>query len=153
MYCARDAPKIRPMRFLLRLIAGLTLVSFIGTVGLVIRFYQRGGVLPLIHAGSFGVITVVGFVGWLITLVVGPPAVVLLWKLRDVGRVASVLFWGNICLYYVLCWCLTLVHNPRAFNWAALFAAILNLVPIVLLLSARAQQVCGVQTMPSDTAS
>ena len=84
------------MRFLLRLIAGLTLVSFIGTVGLVMRFYQRGGVLPLIHAGSFGVITVVGFVGWLITLVVGPPAVVLLWKLRDVGRVASVLFWGNI---------------------------------------------------------
>jgi hypothetical protein len=81
------------MRFLLRLIAGLTLVSFIGTVGLVIRFCQRGGVLPLIHAGSFGVITVVG---WPITLVVGPPAVVLLWKLRDVGRVASVLFWGNI---------------------------------------------------------
>jgi hypothetical protein len=55
--------------------------------------------VSLAHSGAFGILTIAG---WLITLVVGPPAAVLLWKQNDAGRIASIIVWGSICLYYLL---------------------------------------------------
>jgi hypothetical protein len=76
------------MRILLRLIAGFTFLSVIGTILFVIGTWLRGGMVSLVHSGAFGVLTIAG---WLITLVVGPPAAVLLWKQNDAGRIASII--------------------------------------------------------------
>jgi hypothetical protein len=40
--------------------------------------------------------------GWLITLTVGPPAVLLLWWRHEVGHILGIFLYGNICLYYLL---------------------------------------------------
>ena len=80
---------IESMRILFRLVAGFTFLSVIGTLVLVIVIWQRGGMLYLAHSGPFGILTLGG---WVITLVIGPPAVVLLWKQKDAGILLRLLF-------------------------------------------------------------
>jgi hypothetical protein len=100
---------------------------------------------PLISTGAFGLLTALG---WLITLVVGPPAVVLLWRQRDAGRRASIAFWGSICVYYLLG--LTFFRTPATQYGYTFLYIICSMVPLALLISPRAKMACRSPTMPSN---
>jgi hypothetical protein len=133
------------MRILLRLIAGFTFLSVIGTLLLVIRIWHWGGMLSLVHSGSFGILTIAG---WVITLVVGPPAVVLLWRQNDAGRIAAIIVWASICLYYLFF--VVLFRNPNALYGQMTFDIAGSAVLVVFLLSSRARQACQAQHLPID---
>jgi hypothetical protein len=133
------------MRILLRLIAGFTFLSVIGTLLLVIRIWHWGGMLSLVHSGSFGILTIAG---WVITLVVGPPAVVLLWKQNYSGRIAAIIVWASICLYYLFF--VVLFRNPNALYGQMTFDIAGSAVLVVFLLSSRARQACQAQHLPID---
>jgi hypothetical protein len=131
------------MRIILRLIAAVTLLSVIATLVFVLAFWRRGGMLPLVSTGPFGLLTALG---WLITLVVGPPAVVLLWKQNNAGRIASIIFWASICLYYVLG--LAFFRTP-ATRYGSVFLCIMgSMIPLALLVSRQAKIACKSRTMP-----
>jgi hypothetical protein len=134
------------MRIVLRLIAVVTLLSVIATLMLVLGFWQRGGILPLVRTGPFGLLTAIG---WLITLVVGPPAVVLLWRRNDAGRRASIIFWGSICVYYLLC--LAFFRTPHTLYGSMSLCILGSMVLLALLVSPQAQLACISRTMPSGT--
>jgi hypothetical protein len=133
------------MRILLRLIAGFTFLSVVGTLILVIRIWHWGGMLSLVRSGSFGILTIAG---WVITLVVGPPAVVLLWKQNDAGRIAAIIVWGSICLYYLLF--AVLFRNPNMLYGQITFDIVGSAVLVVVLLSSRARLACQAQPLPID---
>jgi hypothetical protein len=133
------------MRILLRLIAGFTLLSVIGTLVLVIGIWQRGGMLSLAHLGSFGILTVAG---WVITLVVGPPAAVLLWKQNDAGRIAAIVVWASVCLYYLFC--AALFRNPNTLSGKMTFDIAGSAVLVFFLLSSRARQACQTRHLSMD---
>jgi hypothetical protein len=86
------------MRILLRLIALYTAASVIATVFLIVRITFRGGLHYLLHEGSFGVLTIAG---WIATLAIGPPAAVFLWKRKRTGLILGFVAWTAVCLYYV----------------------------------------------------
>jgi hypothetical protein len=133
------------MRIVLRLIAGVPLLPVIATLVFVLQFWRRGGMLPLVSTGPFGLLTALG---WLITLVVGPPAVVLLWRKNDAGRRASIMFWGSICLYYLLG--LAFFRTPATRYGSTFLCIIVSMVPLALLVSPQAKIACRSRTMPLD---
>jgi hypothetical protein len=133
------------MRILLRLIAGFTLLSVIGTLVLVMGIWQRGGMLSLAHGGTFGILTIAG---WAITLLVGPPAVFLLWKQNDAGRIAAIIVWASVCLYYLFC--AALFRNPNTLHGKMAFDLAGSAVLVFFLLSSRARQACQAQHLPID---
>ena len=119
------------MRNLLRLVAAYTAASVLTTVVFILNMWHRGGLPYLLHSGAFGVLTIAG---WAVTLVVGPPAFVLLWKRENGGRILSVIVWASVCLYYVsgaLVW-----HGRPSFPMVG--SAILT----ILLLLPAARRAC-----------
>ena len=133
------------MRILLRLVAGFTFLSVIGMLVLVIGVLHRGAMSSLAHSGSFGILTIAG---WVITLVVGPPAVVLLWKQRNAGRIAASIVWASVCLYYLFF--VTLFRNPNALYGKMAYNIAGSAVLVFFLLSSRARQACQAQHLSID---
>jgi hypothetical protein len=52
----------------------------------------------LFHGGTFGALTIAG---WIATLVLGPPAAVLLWNRQNLGRILAAICWAIVCAYYI----------------------------------------------------
>ena len=86
------------MRILLRLFALYTAGSVVATVFLIVRITLRGGLPYLLRDGSFGVLTITG---WIATLAIGPPAALLLWRRKRTGLVLGFAMWASVCIYYV----------------------------------------------------
>jgi hypothetical protein len=124
------------MRILLRLVAGFTLLSVVGTLLLIGTFWHRGTMPLLLQSGAFGLLTVAG---WLLTLVAGIPAVVLLWRPTDLGRIAAAITWSSIGLYYVANLMMSnhFGTNIRVFVYIAVCGAL-----VVLVLSPQARRAC-----------
>jgi uncharacterized membrane protein YeaQ/YmgE (transglycosylase-associated protein family) len=122
---------------MLRLIAVWTLLTVLATLALVLGFWLRGAILPMLRSGLFGLLTALG---WFITLVIGPPAVALLWQRRDAGRVATIVLWISICLYYLLS--LLFFRTPSTQYGYAFVCIIGSMVPVVLLISPKAKGAC-----------
>jgi hypothetical protein len=129
--------KLLIMRIVLRLLAAWTFFSFIETLGFVVGIWKRGGISWLVGTSPFTHLTALG---WLITLVIGPPAVVLLWRQREAGRRASIVFWGSICLYYLLC--LTFFRTSGTRYSYTLFSIFCSLILLALLFSPQAKTAC-----------
>jgi hypothetical protein len=132
------------MRILLRLVAGFTLLSVVGTLLLVGATWHRGTMPLLLQSGAFGFLTVAG---WFLTLVAGGPAVVLLWRPTDLGRIAAAITWGSIGLYYAIN--LMMSHHfgsnyIRVFVYIAVCGAL-----VALVLSPQARRACRPNNSPS----
>jgi hypothetical protein len=133
------------MRILLRLLAVWTLLSVLATLLFVARVWKMGGIAWVLGTSPFAYLTALG---WLITLAVGPPAVILLWRQREAGRRACIAFWGTICLYYLLS--LTFFSSQSTqygFTAASIFWSV---VPVALLVSPQAKIACGSRKRPPD---
>jgi hypothetical protein len=125
------------MRILLRLVAVFTLLSVVGTLFLVGAIWHRGAIPLLLQSGTFGFLTVAG---WFLTLVAGGPAVVLLWRPTNLGRIAAAITWSSIGLYYAIN--LTMSHSfggnyIRVFIYIAVCGAL-----VALVLSPQAREAC-----------
>jgi hypothetical protein len=86
------------MRIVLRLIAVVAALSVIGTAMFILGFGMRGlqGVLA---SGLFGAITIAG---WVTTFVAGSIAAVQLFRPRESGRIAALVLFGSMLLYYLV---------------------------------------------------
>jgi hypothetical protein len=87
------------MRIFLRLVAGYTFLTVLFTIELLVHIWQRGGFPLLLKSGFFGI---AAFIGWAITIFAGVPAAVLLWRLRNSGRIVTAIVLGSTGLYYSL---------------------------------------------------
>lgn len=123
------------MRLLIRIVSGLAAVSVVGTLWFVAAFASRGGLGALLLSGLLGGLT---FVGWLITLVVGPVAAIQLWRFRESGRRAGIVLFGFGFVYYVVG--LLVLRAPGASIVQIVAAAAVFAVPVLLLLSRRARR-------------
>ena len=85
------------MKLLLRVISVLTVIAILWTLLFVIRFYLAGGIPVLMTDMRVALPTMFG---WLMTLLLGPFAAVQLWRLRNSGRVATLLLVTYSILYY-----------------------------------------------------
>lgn len=85
------------VRIALRSIAVLTALAVVMTVALALQFLTKDRIGALLSIGVFGLLTLTG---WLLTVLVGPFAVVQLWRLRPSGRRATALLAGFAVLYY-----------------------------------------------------
>ena len=125
------------MRIVLRLLAAWTFFSVFKTLVFVVGIWKRGGIAWLVGTSPFTHLTALG---WLITLVIGPPAVVLLWRQREAGRRASIVFWGSICLYYLLG--LTFFRTSGTRYGYTFFSIFCSLILLALLFSPKAKTAC-----------
>ena len=128
------------MRIVLRLLAAWTFFSVMKTLVFVLGIWKRGGISWLVGTSSFTHLTALG---WLITLVIGPPAVVLLWRQREAGRRASIVFWGSICLYYLLG--LTFFRTSGTRYGYTFFSIFSSLILLAFLFSPQAKTACRLQ--------
>jgi hypothetical protein len=85
------------MKVILRFISIITSLAVLWTVFFVIRYYKYGGMSRMIVNIGIALPTILG---WLLTLVLGPFAAVQLWRLRNGGRVATMLLVAYAILYY-----------------------------------------------------
>lgn len=128
------------MRILLRIIAVIIAVAVIFTVKLAWRFWHLGGLKTLIPTGTFGWITMFG---WLIALALGPFAAVQLWRLRETGRITSLLLLGYATLYYGMGWAFVREPIPNNYAPAWLTRIGFNVLLAAALLSASARRACS----------
>jgi uncharacterized membrane protein YuzA (DUF378 family) len=125
------------MRVLFRLISGFSFFTVIGTLLLVLGMWLRGGIPFLAHSGALGALTIAG---WLITLIVGPPAVVLLWKQKNLGRIASAILWASIGLYDLAG--VAFFRGPGALVGRISYQIIGCTGLVIFLLSPKARRAC-----------
>ena len=128
---------VASMRVLFRLISGFSFFTVIGTLMLILGMWLRGGIPSLVHSGALGALTIAG---WLITLIVGPPAVVLLWKQKNLGRIASAILWASIALYYVAC--VAVFRSPGALVGRMSYQILGCTGLVIFLLSPKARRAC-----------
>ena len=126
------------MPLLLKSIAAVAATSVAFTLLLVILILGRGGFRPLLNAGVFGVVTLLG---WVVGLTFGPLATVHLWQLRERGRIAALILFGYGFLYYLAgyFW----LRALEASSTQILAATIAHLVPVLILASPQARRVCS----------
>ena len=126
------------MPLLLKCLATVAATSVAFTVALVVLIIGRGGFRPLLNAGVFGVVTLLG---WVVGLTFGPLATVGLWRLQQRGRIAGLILFGYGFLYYVAgyFW----LRAPGAPSGQIIAAAIAHLVPLLILASPQARRVCS----------
>jgi hypothetical protein len=123
---------------LLKSIAAVAATSVAFTLLLVVLIIGRGGFTPLLNAGVFGVVTLLG---WVVGLTFGPLATVQLWRLHERGRIAALILFGYGFLYYVAgyFW----LRSPEASSTQIVAAAIAHLVPVLILASPQAKRACS----------
>jgi hypothetical protein len=125
------------MRIFLRVVAGYTFLTVLFTINLLIHIWQRGGFPLLLKSGFLGIAT---FIGWAITIFAGVPAAVLLWRLRDSGRIATAIVLGNIGLYYLLG--LVFFRKPQSSTGELLAGVVFSGALVWGILSPAAARAC-----------
>jgi hypothetical protein len=104
---------------------------------LIWRMALLGGIGELSRSGVLGLATIVG---WLLTLSVGPFAVVQLWRLRENGRKSSLLLSAFAFAYYAAG---LLFFRGHSAETAKIVVPILgNLLLSVLLVSSPVRRLC-----------
>jgi hypothetical protein len=96
-----------------------------------------GGIGELGRSGAFGLTTILG---WLLTLSVGPFAVVQLWRLRESGRRSSLLLSAWAFVYYAAG--MLFFRGPGAETAKIAVPIVGNLLLSVLLVSSPVRRVC-----------
>jgi hypothetical protein len=132
------------MRVLFRLLSVYLFFTLIGTFTVVVRMWSRGAITSLTHSGAIGILTIAG---WLITFIAGAPAVVLLWKQKNAGRIAAAVMWASICFYYVAC--AVLFHSLESLRGRASIYMLGSAALVFLLLSSKARQACKQPSLPT----
>jgi len=135
------------MHLFLRLVAGYTFLTVLLTIRLLIRIWQYHGFLTLLRTGSFGIAS---FVGWAITILGGVPAAVLLWRMRNSGRIATAIVLGSIGLYYLLG--LAFFRKPQSSIGPILFGIIFSGALVSVVLSPAAARACKSTDYPGGSA-
>ena len=131
------------MRIILRVLAIYIGLNVPFTVRFVWRAWHMDGYRTLIATGAFGWITIFG---WIITVIVGSFAGVQLWRLREIGRVTSLIVFGFAALYYAAG--PLLLREPIT---PALWLRIgFNVLLVAALSLPSARRICSKQPTPND---
>lgn len=125
------------MPIVLKSIAATAAVSVVFTIWLMLAIVSARGVRPLLAAGALGILTIAG---WMVTLVVGPIATVQLWRQRESGRRAGLVFFSFGVVYYAagFLW----LRSPEAQSAQVVAAAIAYAVPAAILATPAARRAC-----------
>jgi hypothetical protein len=128
------------MRTILRIIAVVFALSALATLFMAWSFWRHGDMKVLAASGVFGWAT---FLGWVLTVTLGPYAAVQLWRLRSTGRTSAVVLMAYGFSYNLLGW---LPNRPQAKAHTLLLAAAWDLLIALLLLLPSARKACSVQS-------
>jgi uncharacterized membrane protein YhaH (DUF805 family) len=126
------------IRFVLRGIAIGTALAVVLTVALAFEFVANGRIGALFSIGVFGVLTLTV---WILTVLVGPFAVVQLWRLRPSGRRATALLTAFTTVYYASG--LVFFRGPGTQVAVVVCMAVISAAASVFLLSGPARVQCG----------
>jgi len=122
------------MRIVLRVIALLVAISVFNTVWFILWFAPRMG--ALMRSGTLSTMTLIG---WAVTLTFGPFAAVELFRLRNRGRIAALILFLSILLYYIF----GLISFHQHANIPAITAFIVVLIGLIaVLLLPAAERAC-----------
>lgn len=126
------------MHILLQIIAATAAISVVFTIWLILLLVSTRGIPALLGAGALGVMT---FVGWAVTLILGPFTAVQLWRLKESGRIAGLILFACGALYYLagLLW----LRAPEAQSGQIVVAVIAYTVPVVILALPSARRACS----------
>jgi hypothetical protein len=123
------------MRILLRFVAGFTLLSVVFTVKLILGMWHSGVMAALIQSGRTGALTIAG---WVITILVGLPSAILLWRQREPGRIGTIIVWASVCLYYLI----FLILSPELLHGRLTFYLVGSAALVALLSTPKVRQAC-----------
>ena len=126
------------MRIVLRIVALVSAFTVLGTIWFIVAVPGIRNAIAFATSGAFGALTALG---WVVSLVAGPIAAVQLWRLRPDGRRAAIAVFGYGFAYYVLG--LLIFRDPAAPLFPILLAVISFGIPLAIVLSKRARQVCS----------
>jgi hypothetical protein len=125
------------VRIVLRVIAIWISIQIAYSILLIWRIASLGGIGELSRSGVLG-LTI--FLGWLLTLFVGPFAVVQLWRLRESGRKSSLCLSAFAFAYYAAG---LLLYRGTGAEAGKIAVPILgNLLLSLLLVSSPVKRVC-----------
>jgi hypothetical protein len=123
------------MRMALRILAVLIGFATAETIFLIWRL--SADLVGLTRSGPLGLTTIAG---WLLILVVGPFAVVQLWRLKESGRLASMLLSASALAYYAIGW--LAFRGPVAEARKVAVPIVGNLLLMLFLLSPQVRRAC-----------
>jgi hypothetical protein len=126
------------IQVVLRGIAVGTALAVVLTVALVLQFVANGRIGALLSIGFFGILTLTV---WMLIILVGPFAVVQLWRLQPNGRRATALLTACTTAYYVLG--LVFFRGPGTQVTVVVLMAAISAAASVFLLSGPARVQCG----------
>jgi hypothetical protein len=127
------------VRIVLRLVSLFITLQVVQTIWAFVWLLQSG-TLGAFAARGLGKLTLAG---WLLLCVIGPMAAIQLWRLRESGRRAAIVFTAVGVVYYIVGG--AMFRAPEA-PLAGLAIGVLTAgVPLVILLSSPAKRACAVR--------
>jgi hypothetical protein len=126
------------VRVLLRIIAVFAGASAAVTLWFVVDLIEASRLDVLVASPLLGGLTVFG---WLLAVVAGPVTAVQLWRFQEIGRRAGIGLFGYGAAYYLAG--LFVLRGPDASVWRIGVSVITFALPLGVLLSRRAQEICA----------
>lgn len=112
----------------------------IGTILFVIRFFNfqfEGLSVMFKHNLVFALHTILG---WVLSITFGPFASIQLWRLKNSGRIATIILLVNAALYYI---CGIVFYSTQGAHIVSVFMMILaNIVTLIILSLPAAKKLC-----------
>ena len=122
---------------MLRIVAAIAAISVVFTIWLILVIGTAGGFVPLLRSGALGIMT---FIGWTVTLALGPITAVQLGRYKETGRRAGLVLFGFGVVYYLsgLLWLSAQDAQSQIVVAVAAYA-----LPFVFLALPSARQACS----------
>jgi hypothetical protein len=123
---------------LIRTVAVIAGVSAAGKLWALVNVARAGEMGTVIASGVFGWLTMAA---WAVALATGPLALVYLWKFRESGRLAAIVFFGYGLAYYAAG--LVVLGDADTGAAAVLVAVASFAAPLAVLLLPSTRRVCA----------
>ncbi len=125
------------MRTVLKVLAGILWWPILATLLLVWRLWRADSLKTVVESGLFGAATALG---WALTLVMGPVAAILLWRLEERGRRVALCLSLFALGYYLISW--AYFRSPQTNYLNLAFAVAGNFAFAAILLAKPAREAC-----------
>ncbi|MBU0504552.1 MAG: hypothetical protein ABII18_05715 [bacterium] len=125
------------MKFVLRIFSFFTMLAVLSTVMQVVMVFTAVDKSNIDFTSGLMITT---FLGWGVIIIIGPYAAIQLWRLKNIGRILTMVLLGLPLLYYS--YTLLFYSTKQTLIVNIVIAMLINLLALAVLMLPASKRIC-----------